>query len=65
MEGLVLLREQANANARYWLCAACSRKFHTASDFSAHMEACHERLIVLKPAPGSTPAAAAAVAALA
>eukprot|EP00775_Hariotina_reticulata_P010977 gene10977-11132_t len=44
MEGLVLLREQANSSARYWMCAACNRKFYSSSDFSAHLEACHEQL---------------------
>lgn len=48
MEGLVLLREQASTSARYWLCAACDRKFHTAADFAAHLEACHEQLVLLK-----------------
>jgi hypothetical protein len=51
MEGLVLLREQANTSARYWLCAACDRKFHTSSDFSAHLEACHEQLVLVKQPP--------------
>lgn len=48
MEGLVLLREQASTSARYWLCAACDRKFHTAGDFAAHLEACHEQLVLMK-----------------
>lgn len=48
MEGLVLLREQASNSARYWLCAACDRKFHTAADFAAHLEACHEQLVLVK-----------------
>eukprot|EP00879_Flechtneria_rotunda_P010168 GHRR01010630.1.p1 GENE.GHRR01010630.1~~GHRR01010630.1.p1 ORF type:complete len:1312 (+),score=676.34 GHRR01010630.1:1142-5077(+) len=51
MEGLVLLREQANTSARYWLCPACDRKFHTASDFSSHLQACHEQLVLLKQPP--------------
>lgn len=64
MEGLVLLREQASTSARYWLCAACDRKFHTAGDFAAHLEACHEQLVLVRHQgqhPGQLQAAAAPV----
>jgi len=47
MEGLVLLREQEHSSC-YWLCAACDRKFHTASDFNVHLETCHEQLVLAK-----------------
>lgn len=65
MEGLVLLREQGNRAARYWLCPACDRKFHRGRDYLAHVESCHEELVPVAAAialpaavpPASGPAA--------
>ena len=45
MEGLVLLREQGNRAARYWLCPTCDCKFHTHAEYMVHVEACHEELV--------------------
>lgn len=46
IEGLVLLREQCNRAACYWLCPVCEQKFHTSRDFLGHVELVHEGLAV-------------------
>ena len=46
IEGLVLLREQGNRAACYWLCPVCEQKFHSSRDFLGHVELVHEGLAV-------------------
>ncbi|EFJ51048.1 hypothetical protein VOLCADRAFT_103689 [Volvox carteri f. nagariensis] len=46
IEGLVLLREQGNRAACYWLCPVCEQKFHSSRDFLGHVEMVHEGLAV-------------------
>lgn len=45
-EGLVLLHEQGNRCARYWVCPACDQKFHSSRDYLTHVELAHEEVAV-------------------
>lgn len=44
MEGLVLLREQANRCARFWACSVCDQKFQNSKDYLTHVEQFHEEV---------------------